>query len=96
VRAQMSIFDPPLARATDPETSQRAADRVPGFKAKHEASIYAALRERALTYREIAKVTRLEPVAVGRRLADMERRRLIEPTGEVRGGCRVWRAMFHG
>jgi len=89
----------PLARKTDPHTSRDAAAKVDGFKAGHEAKIYNALFEcpYALTYREIAERTKLEPVAVARRLVAMERRKLItrqrhEVTGKylARDGMALW------
>ena len=95
----------PLFRSNDPSTSRDAAARVPAFKAGHEAKIYDALcnAPHGLTYREIAAIAKLEPVAVGRRLKGMERRRLVERRIvnvatdcdpwmlETRAGMCVWR-----
>ena len=89
----------PLFRTTDPSTSRDAAARVPQFQASHEAKIYDALCHAldGRTYREIAALTKLEPVAVGRRLVTMARRKLItrrrdETTGKYlqRDGCALW------
>ena len=98
---QMSIdFFAPLARRTDPVTSVKAAERTSQFKAKHEATIYAAICEagpEGATYREIAQMTGMEPVAVARRLSAMEGRMLItrncnefKDPAKVRDGCAVW------
>ena len=89
----------PLHRRTDPQTSRDAAANVDTFKAGHEAKIFDALSnaQSGLTYREIATVARLEPVAVARRLKGMERRKLVkrrtngEGAYEQRAGMCVWR-----
>lgn len=91
---------PALCRSTDSVTSRSAAEKASKFTGKHEAAIYAAICDsggRGMTYREIAKATGMEPVAVARRLGAMERRLLVsrfmnefkEPA-EVREGCAVW------
>lgn len=80
----------PLARTQDPITSHQAADRVEQFRCSHEARIYDALHNASgLTYREIAGITGMEPVAVARRLKAMERRSLIYRFND-RGGMAVW------
>lgn len=96
---QLAI-DFPLARACDPVTSHKAAERAQGFKAKHEATIFGAICEagdNGATYKEIAKMTGMEPVAVARRLKGMERRGLIERCPlmdcsgfESRNGMALW------
>ena len=80
-----------LARRGDIHTSHEAAAKVDTFKAGHEALVFAAIcgSVDGLTYRAIATLAKLEPVAVGRRLVAMERRRLItrrrdELTGEYK------------
>lgn len=88
------------ARRTDPMSSHRAAERAVSFKAKHEATIFAAISdagERGATYKEIAHITKMEPVAVARRLSAMGERKLIERRSNgrpddyvARGGCAVW------
>lgn len=50
----------------------------------------AALSE-DLTPREIAERSGVDYVAVQRRMAELERMGLAEPTGDTRNGCRVWR-----
>ncbi len=92
---QLALFTEPqrLARRRDPVTSHKAAENTPAFRAKHEATIYAALScGRGLTYREIAAATGMEPVAVGRRLKGMESRGLIRRDGEREGMTVWWRA----
>ena len=79
-----------LARNSDPHTSIQAAERVSQFQASHEAKIFEALHNASgLTYREIAKVTGMEPVAVARRLKAMESRKLIFRYN-TRDGMAVW------
>lgn len=97
---QLDIPFPALARRTDPATSHCAAHNAQAFKAKHEARIFGALHDAApggLTYREIAQLTGMEPVAVARRLKSMERRGLITRSAladcsgfESRDGMAVW------
>lgn len=89
-----------LARRTDPITSANAAEKAQGFRKKHEATIYGAIVDagpHGATYREIAALTGMEPVAVARRLKGMESRQIItrylDSSGvpaEVRDGCAVW------
>lgn len=92
----MTQLSLPLARRDDPQTSHDAAARVPEFRSSHEAKIIAALRGfDGLTYREIADLSGLEPVAVARRLLAMSRRGLIERRGidpdfESEDGMVLW------
>lgn len=82
-----------LARRKDPITSHKAAERAKSFKASHEANIFAVIADAGssgATYLEIAARTRMEPVAVGRRLADMGKRGVIYRNGDKRDGCMVW------
>lgn len=66
---------PPIARATDPETSHVAASEHTnnGRRAAHAERILAVVRAHpGWTYREIARlVPELEAVEVQRRLADL-------------------------
>ena len=100
----MTQLDLPLARRSDPVTSHDAARGTISFRARHEAKIYSAIADagqQGATYREVADATGMEPVAVARRLAGMERRGLIKRsiTGidrhgvayEQRNGMLVWR-----
>lgn len=83
-------FDPPRARRHDPETSQRAAAKVARFASGHFAKILDALGElKTGTYREIAFAASLEPVAVARRLRELEMAGKIARIGE-RDGFTVW------
>lgn len=88
----------PLSRKTDPHTSHDAAARADTFRAIHEAKIYRAIceAEDGATMNEIASVTNLEPVQVGRRLSAMGYRGLITRVEiypgrfNSRNGCAVW------
>lgn len=83
-------FEPVRARRSDPVTSQRAAAKVDRFAGGHFAKIIAALSElRTGTYREIAFEAGLEPVAVARRLRELEIAGKIGRIGE-RDGFTVW------
>lgn len=87
-----SRYDKPLARATDSETSHAAAERAETFKGKHEAIIFSAIADHAdgLTYREIAALTGLEPVAVGRRIKGLRDTAGVYADG-TRDGMQVWK-----
>lgn len=81
-----------LARAVDPETSKRAAERAATFKGKHAAAIFGWLcdHDAGGTYREIAAGTGLEPVAVARRMRELQDRAGVYAEGE-RNGMAVYR-----
>ena len=97
-----------LYRRDDPVTSKRAAEHSAQFLEGHEATILGCLvraRPDGLTYREIATLTRLEPVAVARRLKGMERKGLVKRKSDgqmpryrggwrdayaERDGCAIW------
>jgi len=90
-----------MARASDPPTSKAAAATGAALAAEHEPRILEALRQGPAHRDEIARRAGLEHAAVWRRLAAMERRGLIQRTGEVRrgeSGCRqaVWRVTKAG
>ena len=96
----MMQLDLPLARNSDPVSSHDAARGTISFRARHEATIFCAIEDagsQGATYREIADMTSMEPVAVARRLAGMERRGLIKRWAnaiggyEQRDGMCVWR-----
>ena len=83
-------FEPVRARRTDPATSQRAASKVERFASGHFAKILVALGElKTGTYREIAFAAGLEPVAVSRRMRELETADKIARIGE-RDGFTVW------
>lgn len=88
---QLAIqFEPVRARRSDPATSQRSASKVERFASGHFAKILAALAELTTgTYREIAFEAGLEPVAVARRLRELETAGKIARIGE-RDGFTVW------
>jgi len=73
-----------LARRDDPDTSKEAAARVYEFKARHLALIAAALSAGGKTKDEIATVTRLDHIAVARRMKEGEERKLWRRTDERR------------
>lgn len=83
-------------RASDPETSHQAAERV-NFATGHFALILGSLGLHGpQTIYSLADHTRLSHVQVARRTAEMHSAGMIEPTGETRAGpsgrqCRVWR-----
>lgn len=100
---QFTRYDAPRARATDPETSHQAADKAETFIASHESRIFGALHDAGAhggTYKELARRTGLEPVAVARRLSKMEERKLItrrikdgstaDDDYQERGGMAIW------
>ena len=68
-----------LARRHDPQTSKAAAVRSGEFRDGHENNILRALGcvTNGATYREIAAMCNMEPVAVARRLKGMERKGLV-------------------
>lgn len=92
MNAQMGLFDRPLSRRRDPETSKRAAERSGEFRGKHESKIFGYLLDHpeGATYRQIAAGTNLEPVAVARRMKGLQERAGVYPDGE-RGGMQIWR-----
>lgn len=83
-----------LYRRDDPATSKRAAAHSDKFIATHEDKILLCLGAtiHGLTYREIATLTRLEPVAVARRLKGMERKGIVwrKHRGLQQGSCGGW------
>lgn len=82
-----------LSRTSDPITSKVAGEKTKEFRARHIAKIWNCLKDHgAKTYKEIAELTGLEPVAVARRRREMEENQLIEVLNETRNGCSVWKA----
>ena len=82
-----------LSRTSDPITSKVAGEKTKEFRARHIAKIWNCLKDHGnKTYKEIAEVTGLEPVAVARRRKEMEENRLIEVLKETRNGCALWTA----
>lgn len=82
-----------LSRSSDPKTSKVAGEKTKEFRARHIAKIWGCLKDHGnKTYKEIALLTGLEPVAVARRRKEMEENHLIEVLEETRIGCALWRA----
>lgn len=82
-------FEPPRARRRDPQTSQRAASRVQRFASGHFAAILTGLETGPGNYRQIAERAGLEPVAVARRMNELEQAGLVRRDGEE-GGFTRW------
>lgn len=83
----------PLSRRTDPATSHAAAAKAASVAPSHRNIIMDALRHFGpLTQYGIEHHTGLLAHKVGKRLVELERLGLAEPTGEVEQGCRKWRA----
>jgi predicted ArsR family transcriptional regulator len=73
----------PLARRTDPATSHQAASQAKELRIRHHGVIMACLfRHGPLGKDGIAARTRLDGVAVCRRLTELERAGLIVQTGK--------------
>ncbi len=80
---QFNMFDaPPLARRTDPATSHQAAAAARELQSLHRDVIVACLRRHGPMGKDgIAARTRLDGVAVARRLTEMQRLGLVRLTG---------------
>lgn len=88
---QMALFSAaPAARRRDPETSKAAALKAVDFVALHRARILAVLDQPGTIY-DLAERCGLDRVAIARRLPELAREGVAEPTDERRDGCRVWR-----
>lgn len=88
---QMALILPaPAARRRDPETSKAAALQAVNFAELHRGRILAVF-DRPGTIYDLAERCGLDRVAIARRLPELERQGLVEPTNERRDGCRVWR-----
>ena len=87
----------PRARHSDPSTSHVAADSMRGEAKLHRDLILAVLNDHeGLTATEIGERCRLSMVQVARRMKELERLGLAEPTKETRltasgRPARVWR-----
>lgn len=77
-----------LARASDPQTSVAAAEKVPKFAWTHEHAIEHAMW-RPMIAPELAKLTGLSIEQVCRRLPYMKDK--VELSGVERDGYREWR-----
>ena len=98
---QLSIeFDPHLmARRSDPETSHKASERALKFARGQAEEVFDCLvKYGPQTADEIAKRTKLTSVQICRRLPDLLKKHMAEPTGITRpsaSNCqeREWRAI---
>ena len=89
----------PLARRSDPQTSKDAAKSAADFASSHCGIILSALKKYGPAGKtRLAARTQISDVAVARRLADLQKQGLAEPTGEteINGKNRqerIWRAL---
>jgi predicted ArsR family transcriptional regulator len=96
---QVEVEPHQLARKFDPSTSHDAAGRVRKFAKGQYAAILAALRNGGdMTPEKIGVAIHLDAYQVRKRLPELERAGLAQPTGETaptRSGRsqRVWRAV---
>ena len=95
----MDLFDAQIAaKSVDPITSHRAAEQAEGLAARHHKLILRYLDgvfPMAAHYKQIAEGTGLDPVAVARRMTELERGGYVErfgtgPIGNGRVGT-LWR-----
>ena len=92
-----SMFAPPRARSTDPDTSPSAAARLIEFAAGHCRKIYAKLGAMgAASAEQLGDALGMDPYAVRKRLADLAHAKLAEATKEkrltrARRPERIWR-----
>jgi predicted ArsR family transcriptional regulator len=95
----MSSFAHTHSRRSDPATSYAAASLFELAASEHQRLILAHLRRiypHGATLDEIADATPLDKWAVGRRMKELEQKKLAQPSGEVRAlksgrMGRVWR-----
>jgi predicted ArsR family transcriptional regulator len=85
-----------LARRGAPTTSKLAALEVPRFATQHHAAIVQVLKDhgaRGLTVHEIATYCRLDAHAIGNRMNELERAKIVEvhivPDGDSPDGYTV-------
>ena len=88
-----------LACNTDPATSHAAAARVCEFGSDHQGRILAALYWGELGAEQIGAEIGLAAYSVRKRLAELEKLTLAEPTGEERRTStgrseRIWRLVL--
>ena len=97
------LFSPPLARAKDPETSHKAAEKmvVSGALSRQEKEVYDVILECDTTFpdfttKDIAIAMLSMPYwkaydICRRRFSGLKNKGKIELTGDRRDDCRVWR-----
>ena len=84
------------ARRTDPETSHKAAAKASKFAASHAGRILLALQQhgpRSAHGLSLLIGLGLSVVQIDRRTVELQRLKLIVPTGAVEAGFRVWAAV---
>ena len=92
------VNDQPRSRRTDPATSHAAAESAKDMAQRHHQIILTCLREHgALGKDGIAARTRLDGIAVARRMSELQRLGLAKPTGKTVASTsgraeRVWEA----
>lgn len=96
-------FTPPLARATDPETSHQAADDAKRNVRMTRAQVLLAHASHpgGLTDYELADIVGLQQNSAGKRRGDLRDAGLIEATnirapGPSGSSCIVWRITREG
>ena len=78
------ISPEPLARNTDPATSHEAAESARDLASRHAMMILEALHKHgAMSPTAIARVLGLDRAQVFRRMSDLEKQGLAQPTGRV-------------
>ena len=82
---QLSIdFAGPVARRTDPHTSHAAAHLAKALAADHQRAILACLEAHGPLGKDaIGERTLLAGHAVGKRLPELQRMGLVQPTGRT-------------
>lgn len=74
----------PLARSTDPATSHAAADAAADLRQRHQELIVDCLRKQGPAGKDgIARRCGITGVAVARRMTELARQGLAEPTGRT-------------
>jgi predicted ArsR family transcriptional regulator len=96
----MTAYNPyTSARATDPGTSHQAAQAAESFAGTHCERIHRALQLCGpMDPEQLGAMVGIEPYSARKRLADLKRVRLAEPTGQIvpttsGRSQRVWRAL---
>lgn len=87
----MQLTSLPRVRSTDPLPSHLAAAESYSFSGSHAERILKAIQHApGQTPAYYAAMTGLTVVQIDRRLPEMRARGLVEPTGQVYDGYRVW------
>ncbi len=97
-RPQLAFDFTKRVRRRDPATSRAAAARAGEFGSDHHAKIIGSLLTQGpATIYELADRTKLDHVAVARRMSELEKLGVARPTQDMRASpsgraCRVWEA----